>query len=184
MAKLTAMQRIVLSSAAARDDGAAIVPAKFSRAVSTKTGASLIARKLIREIKSKPGMPVWREDKAGKLFSLVITRAGRDAIGDGGPNKIDPPIIEMNNVTKRSAPHLTEAIAPRAGTKRALIIEMLSTEQGVTLDALIDATSWLPHTTRAALTGLRKNGYVIERIAGRGKGASAYRLAPAAKRAA
>jgi hypothetical protein len=184
MAKLTAMQRIVLSSAAARDDGAAIAPAKLSKAVSTKTGASLIARKLIREIKSKPGMPVWRKDKAGKSFSLVITRAGRDAIGDGGPNKIAPPVSEMSNVAKRSAPHLTEAIAPRAGTKRALIIEMLSTEQGVTLDALIDATGWLPHTTRAALTGLRKSGFVIERMADRGKGASAYRVVSAVNRAA
>ncbi len=34
---------------------------------------------------------------------------------------------------------------------------------GATLDALIEATGWLPHTTRAALTGLRKRGFVIER---------------------
>jgi hypothetical protein len=26
-----------------------------------------------------------------------------------------------------------------------------------------EATGWLPHTTRAALTGLRKRGYVIAR---------------------
>ena len=30
---------------------------------------------------------------------------------------------------------------------------------GATLDDLVEATGWLPHTTRAALTGLRKKGY-------------------------
>ena len=40
---------------------------------------------------------------------------------------------------------------------------MLSAEQGATIEALIAATGWLPHTTRAVLTGLRKRGYAIER---------------------
>jgi hypothetical protein len=184
MAKLTAMQRAMLSNVAARDDGAAVAPAKFSRAASMKTGASLIARKLMREIQSKPGMPVWRKDKGGKSFSLVITWAGREAIGDGGAENVDAPVSKTSNVNQRSAAHSADAIAPCAGTKRALIIEMLSTEQGVTLDALIDATGWLPHTTRAALTGLRKSGFVIERMADRGKGASAYRVVSAVNRAA
>jgi len=52
---------------------------------------------------------------------------------------------------------------PRAGSKQALVIEMLSQETGATIDALIEATGWLPHTTRSALTGLRKRGFVIER---------------------
>ena len=39
------------------------------------------------------------------------------------------------------------------------------------------ATGWLPHTTRAALTGLRKRGYAIERSAG--EGGSVYRIATA-----
>jgi hypothetical protein len=40
-----------------------------------------LARKLMRELRSKPGMPVWREDDDGRSISLMITRAGRDAIG-------------------------------------------------------------------------------------------------------
>ena len=28
---------------------------------------------------------------------------------------------------------------------------------------MMDATGWLPHTTRAVLTGLRKKGHLIER---------------------
>jgi hypothetical protein len=35
----------------------------------------------------------------------------------------------------------------------------MSTEEGATIDDLTGATNWLPHTARAALTGLRKRGY-------------------------
>ena len=64
---------------------------------------------------------------------------------------------------------------PRAGSKQALIVEMLSKDTGATLDALIAATGWLPHTTRAALAGLRKRGYLVERIRDETKG-SLYRI--------
>ena len=30
-----------------------------------------------------------------------------------------------------------------------------------TLDELVASTGWLPHTTRAALTGLRRRGYAV-----------------------
>src|SRR5271166_1138249 len=81
MAKLTDTQLIVLSAAAARDDGIAVVPAKMNRAAASKVGAGLVSRKLMREARSKPGMPVWREGEDGRPISLIITRAGRDAIG-------------------------------------------------------------------------------------------------------
>ncbi len=32
------------------------------------------------------------------------------------------------------------------------------------------ATGWLPHTTRAALTGLRKRGFMVERRTGEAGG--------------
>jgi hypothetical protein len=35
----------------------------------------------MRESRSKPGMPVRRDDDDGRPISLMITRAGRDAIG-------------------------------------------------------------------------------------------------------
>ena len=38
---------------------------------------------------------------------------------------------------------------------------MLQRDCGATLEELIAATDWLPHTTRAALTGLRKRGYAV-----------------------
>lgn len=47
--------------------------------------------------------------------------------------------------------------ASRGPSKIDGVIALLSREQGATLAELIEATGWLPHTTRAALTGLRKS---------------------------
>ncbi|WGJ15259.1 DUF3489 domain-containing protein [Methylocapsa sp. D3K7] len=58
---------------------------------------------------------------------------------------------------------LREANAPRPGSKLAGVIILLSREQGAGIEELTAATGWLPHTTRAALTGLRKRGYVLGR---------------------
>ena len=42
-------------------------------------------------------------------------------------------------------------------------IALLGRKQGAGIEELISTTGWLPHTTRAALTGLRKRGYGIDR---------------------
>jgi hypothetical protein len=51
------------------------------------------------------------------------------------------------------APAKAEA---RAGSKKALLLELLRAQGGASLDDLTKATGWLPHTTRAAITGVRK----------------------------
>ena len=48
-------------------------------------------------------------------------------------------------------------------SKHAQLVALLTRPGGATLDDLIAATGWLSHTTRAALTGLRKKGHVIAR---------------------
>jgi hypothetical protein len=50
-----------------------------------------------------------------------------------------------------------------ASSKRQLICGLLEREAGASLEELIAATGWLPHSTRAALTGLRKKGHAIEK---------------------
>jgi hypothetical protein len=50
---------------------------------------------------------------------------------------------------------------PRPGSKIAHVLALLEREEGASLSELIAATNWLPHTTRAALTGLRKRGYAV-----------------------
>jgi len=48
-----------------------------------------------------------------------------------------------------------------ADTKIGTVIRLLRQESGASLDELVAATSWQSHTTRAALTGLRKKGHLI-----------------------
>lgn len=48
-------------------------------------------------------------------------------------------------------------------TKQAMIIDLMKREQGATLAELVTATGWLQHTTRAALTALRKKGHVLDK---------------------
>lgn len=64
--------------------------------------------------------------------------------------------------------------SPKGQTKRAQLIELLQTENGATTSELASALSWLPHTTRSALTGLRKKGYTI--ISEKAHGETRYRV--------
>lgn len=57
----------------------------------------------------------------------------------------------------------TEIKTPREGTKQAKLVAMLSRKSGVTLTKASEALGWLPHTTSATMTGLRKRGYAIVR---------------------
>ncbi|HEY7808628.1 MAG TPA: DUF3489 domain-containing protein, partial [Croceibacterium sp.] len=50
-----------------------------------------------------------------------------------------------------------------AQTKIAAVIALLQRSEGATLDEMIEATGWLPHTTRAALTGLKKKSHTISK---------------------
>ena len=63
---------------------------------------------------------------------------------------------------------------PTRMTKQSLLIDLLSREGGASLATIVEATGWLPHTTRAALTGLRKKGHTIERF--RGDEETRYRI--------
>ena len=130
-------------------------------------------------------MPVWRKDEDDRPLSLVILRAGRDAIGvedEAGEAELE--VVPARSARGAAKPENVKSdAAPRAGSKQALVIAMLSKEKGVTLDALIEATGWLPHTTRAAMTGLRKRGYMIERSCHEKLG-SLYRITSVKKQTA
>ncbi|AZQ68700.1 DUF3489 domain-containing protein [Silicimonas algicola] len=60
--------------------------------------------------------------------------------------------------TKRLAP--TKAGRPR-DTKTAQLIRLLSTKSGADATAISARLGWKPHTTRAAISGLKKAGYEI-----------------------
>ena len=70
--------------------------------------------------------------------------------------------------------------SPRQGSKLAEVLAPLGREAGASIEELTVATDWLPHTARAALTGLRKRGYTLLRK-GKAEGGSVYRIIGAAQ---
>jgi hypothetical protein len=192
MPKLSDTQLMLLSSATQRD-GLVVLPARLKGGAATKVVKPLLARGLVTEVPSKPDIPAWRRDETeGQSYALVITRAGRKAInvedeGEQPDQPAEKPARKSRRAAKpagrKGAKRAAGDRAPRAGTKLALVIDMLGARGGATIDALVKATGWLPHTTRAALTDVRKRGYRIEKARGK-DGATRYRIVarPAAER--
>ena len=87
-------------------------------------------------------------------------------------SRVDQDLVGANEPCQRP---------PRVGSKLDRLLGMVSTDKGATLDELTGATGWLPHTARAALTGLRKRGYDVRLVRGDRETAAVYRVtAPAA----
>ena len=195
-------QLVLLSAASRRDDHCLVPPAGAKRGRAQRAVAKLLEAGLLKEIRAKAGAPIWRrDDETGQTYALKLTTAGAKAIAvddataseSMGERRADHPIVSANpklELGSGAAAAITAAIdkpnrggaatptSPRGGTKIAQVIELLQRSDGATVDELVVATGWLPHTTRAALTGLRKRGYAvgIDR-ADKARG-SVYRIGP------
>ena len=200
MAKLTDTQLIVLSKASQRDDGAGCLPDGMAKAAARKLATALVAKKVMREVRSKPDMPVWRQDEDNRCFSLVLLKAGRTALGvvEEAAQKVMAQaasgsageavsVAAHNDDEARAAsiedttPVLNTTLTTTDGTattgsKRSRVIGMLSSLSGSSLADIVAATGWLPHTSRAVLSGLRKAGFEIERQRVEGAVGSVYRI--------
>jgi hypothetical protein len=182
--KLTDAQLVMMSAAAQRKDRCLSAPATIKGAALSKVGVKLAKLGLVREIEAKPGAPIWRRDDAGHSYALKLTAAGLKAIAvdqesRGASEPSEAARREAQNVASLDEGEHPARVVPRDGSKLALVIEHLQRADGVTIIDLMQATGWLPHTTRAALTGLRKRGYAVirERI---GAGDSVYRVSAVA----
>ena len=80
----------------------------------------------------------------------------RQAAQPPAPRKAKSPgkrIVAELDPDPTSAPNLT---------KGSRIAALLVRGEGATINQVIAATGWLPHTVHAALTGLKKIGYAID----------------------
>jgi hypothetical protein len=177
--KLTDTQLVMLSAAAQRDDHCLVAPAHLKGTAPQKAANKLIAGGLVKEVKANAGAPVWRrDDAAGLSYALRLTGAGAKAIAvdEGAADASSPqsPAPDSSpNEAVRTAPGSRSA--PRSGSKLSKVIELLQGD-GATVGELIALTGWLPHTARAALTGLRKRGYRIEIDRSQKERGSAYHI--------
>jgi len=68
----------------------------------------------------------------------------------------------LHKPSAAAEPRVTRAAtAPKAPSKQHQLAALVVRDEGATLEQMIAVTGWLPHTTRASLTGLKKKGYVI-----------------------
>ncbi len=179
--KLTEAQLVMMRAGAQRKDRCLSAPATIKGAALSKVGVKLTKLGLVREIEAKARAPIWRCHDAGHGYALKLTAAGLKAIAvdEGSQDLIEPSEAPQPQAKNAAGPDQdglpARVTVPRAGSKLALVIEHLQRADGATLVDLSQATGWLPHTARAALTGLRKRGYAVirERI---GAGGSVYRI--------
>jgi hypothetical protein len=198
--KLNDEQRKALSAAAERADHCIAIPVNLKVAGKQKLAAKMIAAGFAKEIKAKADTAVWRHDEdTGQAFALKLTAAGLKAVADENNTKVkteseykSPASSAVTEVTETvatpaavdTAVSVSTAAAPRVGSKLATVLDLLQRKGGATIAELSGATNWLPHTTRAALTGLRKRGYDVGRSKARDQRASAYVIAESARAAA
>ena len=192
--KLTDTQLVLLSAAAQRKDLFLVAPPTLKGATAQKVASKLISAGFVKEVKAKASDPIWRRDE-GASYALKLTAAGAKAIAvdeaaepedageesDALANRDQAAILsKLDAKDARPAeamePGPAGPSAPRGGSKLARVIALLERDHGATIEELIAATGWLAHTTRAALTGLRKRGYAVAIDRSDDKRGSFYRI--------
>ena len=167
--KLTDTQLVVLSVASNRDDGSILpLPANLKGGAATKVLDGLIRRGLAERLDS---------DRPGAPDLVRVTLVGLEAIGvaadtpaktgnPDGPGRAKKPATKSRNAKRRkaAAKGRDPANAPRAGTKQALLTDMLRRKDGATIDQIAEATGWQRHTVRGAIAGAvkKKLGLTVE----------------------
>ena len=176
MTKPTETQSIILSAGAQRPDNIALpLPKGLAGAAAKMVVTKMIGHGWLQEVDAnlRRGEPLWRETGDGHGTTLVVTDAGLLVIG------IEPVVVQTMAAIRKQA---VEAPAPkqptpRAGTKQAMLIEMLQTEEGATMEAIVAATGWQAHSARGAMSGTlgKKLGLVVTSAKEEGRG-RVYRI--------
>jgi hypothetical protein len=215
MTKLSDTQAVILSAASQRDDGAVLpLPEtlKIKGGAVDKVLGSLKAKGLIDRQGTPRGddPPPLRITRAGlEAIGVETEDKGETDAGateaDRGTTSAEAGVQAVEGPAHRSeaanAPRPTKRKAkgkaakaapaakpiPRAGTKQALMIELLERREGATVEQIAAATGWQHHTVRGAISGAlkKKLGLNIEATrtrevgpnnAGAKGGATVYRI--------
>jgi len=162
--QLSDTQAVILSAACARDDGLIFpITAKIKGGAVGNVCKSLLKRGLIEEIQAVDLNTVWRHDEELGSITLRATPLAYSALG------ITEDTAETPAEPARTAP----AIERSKGGKQAMLIEMLKRPEGATIQQVVDATGWLPHTVRGTIAGAIKKklglNVVSEKVEGFGR---------------
>ena len=188
--KLTDTQTIILSAAAGRDDGSIHpLPATLRGGAVTKVTQALLRKGLIAEAPRRNGAPIGEANfaiTAEGALAINVEPGECPHLADTGAQAADggreaEPAADIPPKAKKAATGRNGANAPRkarAGTKQALVVEMLRRSEGATVDQIMEATGWQRHTVRGTFAGAlkKKLGLAVtsEKVEG---GARVYRVA-------
>ena len=172
MTKLSDTQAVILSVASQRDDGA-VLP--LPKTLKIKGGA---VDKVLGSLKAKGLIDHLGVPRGDKPPPLRITGAGLEAIGvepddengaQAGTTEGDTSATSaeaagaedpaQSGEPADTQPDIAAARAPRAGTKQALMIELLKRPEGATVEQIAEATGWQHHTIRGAISGALKKKF-------------------------
>jgi len=121
---------------------------------------------------------VARTDRAGATVGAAAAPKtslnGSEMVHDNQARLRSKPVAEPADLTTASA---SGGEQPPASTKRAQLIAMLERAEGASVAEIGQRLGWLPHTVRAAITGLRNAGREVTRSKD-ADDRSVYRLAP------
>lgn len=174
---LTDTHLVILSAAAARAD--LLVPTTVKLRGNLRTATrSLVGAGYVEVVPVTRDDPAHDTDADGHPTGLRVTPMGLGAIGLGAA-------ANGYGGTEIAAGADADASSPVRRSKRDRVVDLLRRSEGAALEELIAETGWLPHTVRAALSGLRKSGLAVTRTSDE-HGQSRYRIviSPAADAAA
>jgi len=169
MSRLSDSQLVVLTAACQREDRCVFpVTAKLKGNAAGNVLKSLLKKDLIKEVRAKRDDTVWRHDEERGRMTLVATKAGLAALGidprdeaeDAEADAANPAAakVDAKPDTRPKAPKSKEPKEPRAreGSKQTQLISMLRRAKGATIDEVVEALEWQPHTVRGAIAGALK----------------------------
>jgi hypothetical protein len=175
---LSPAQRRLMANAALDPERRLVRPPDMTSAAFGRSVQALASRDLVHAIEQKDQAASVRLSASQRDY--VLTLVGLAMIAS-------PPFSEpgcdaaLPAIRPNGGPPLTDLTgaggssdAPRQ-SRHDQIVAMLSRPEGASVPAIMAVTGWLPHTTRAALSGLRKKGHCLDRTQADGE-AAIYRI--------
>jgi hypothetical protein len=169
MPQLSDSQLVVLTAACQRPDRCVFpVTAKLKGNAAGNVLKSLLKKELIKEVRAKRDDTVWRHDEKRGRMTLVATKTAFAALGIDPRDEVEdarsdgddeaPTNVKAEPNARPKTPKSKEAKAPqtRDGSKQAQLIAMLRRAKGASIDEVVEALEWQPHTVRGAIAGALK----------------------------
>ncbi len=177
MTKLTDTQLIILGKACERPDGAVYpLTTKLKGGAVTKMLSSLIGKGLLKEVRAKRDETVWRRDEEDRPLTLHAAPTAYQALGieqEASAKPAAPEKLKRTRVAKGAKATEEKPKGTRADSKQAQLIAMLKSPKGATVDEIVAAFGWQPHTVRGAIAGALKKKLGLEvtseKVEGRGR---------------